>query len=159
MTNHPSKRRVVVRDYFTAREVAWRNLMVAAINAGLEQRVFKLRQSRDAWAEDEVRTYEFALPGLPHRRAVVHARDIGHDEIMFHVMVEPDATGLTVIDCRPHKLQLRHCSGAAVGWFERRRGKWLQRAPNITAKTWLVDTLFVMRVEPLGYRDGGRVMM
>jgi len=148
-----------VRGYVTQRDVAWRNLMVATINAGIEQRVFKLRHSADVWNYREVRTYEFQLP---RRRVVVHARDIDHDEIAFHVMVEPDATGERVIASVPNRRLLSFCTAAAFGWLERKEGRWLQRARDrlfLTSKGWQLRELEQLHAEPLGYKDRGKLMM
>lgn len=167
MTNRRTKGVVkpkahAARGYVTRRDITWRYMMVAAINAGLEQGVFKLRFADDPWAINEVRTYEFALPRLPHRRAVVHARDIGHEEIALHVMVEPDAEGEELVNLGPHRVLLRNCAGAALGWLERKKGAWLQRPEGkllLVARNWLCDSVVGIPLEPIGYADRGKCMM
>jgi len=61
------------------RHRAWRNLVVAAINAGIEQRVFELDgTSPEGPRRAPELVYEFVFCGLP---AVACAADVGFDEL------------------------------------------------------------------------------
>jgi len=63
------------------RNKAWRNLMVAAINAGLQQRLFGLKPGENWWLT-RVTPFRFEIEGCS---GVAYVRDIGWDELNFHV--------------------------------------------------------------------------
>jgi hypothetical protein len=44
---------------------AWRNTMVAAINAGLEQKLFRLQEDDDRKSDDPGLVFEFSIVGIP----------------------------------------------------------------------------------------------
>jgi hypothetical protein len=82
--------------YKSNRARAWRNAMVAAVNAGLQQKIFSLdpdepgawppRETRDKWGHHGTRVYTFSIENIP---AVASVSDIGYDELSIHVALWP----------------------------------------------------------------------
>lgn len=134
---------------------AWRNLMVAGINAGLEQKVFGLAEDENSWSGDG-HTYRFLFAGLP---AVAYVRDIGFGELGLHVAVKPTARCESVI--KFDNAGLDAGDGFASGFMERRSGKWLMSSgkPCNAFRRDLLPVLAAAVVEPNGFLDHGRVMM
>jgi hypothetical protein len=70
---------------------AWRNAMVAAINAGLEQKQLCLEPGtrlRNKRGELETRIYRFSIDGIP---AIASATDVAFGEIRICVALWPTA--------------------------------------------------------------------
>lgn len=124
----------------SVRAAAWRNAMVAAINAGLERGVFTLD-----WGDGpETRaTYPLQLAGTSFTVAVQRCGHWG--ELYFDVFVDGE---------RMH----------ASGWLERSEGKWLQ-VPSVLGKTSLSMSrklqtqLAAAEVEPRGYESHGQFII
>lgn len=138
-------------DYKSTRDQAWRNLMVSAVNAALEQKLFTLRPGDNRYTGQK-QLFEFSLPnGLPVRGVV---SDAGWDEVAIHAAVNPKGQHISAMagfDC-----------GDAVGmtWVERRRGAWMQSATKpFFCRKALVKPLAAIVVQPCGYGDRGRVIM
>jgi hypothetical protein len=134
---------------------AWRNLMVAGINAGLEQGIFGLEETPSD-VGSEGRIYRFMFAGLP---ATAHARDIGYGELSIHVAVNPtDRCEKFIASSNAGFLA---GDGYASGWLERRKGKWLQTTdkPCGAFRRDLLPLLAAASIEPAGYQDHGPLMM
>lgn len=138
-------------EYKSIRQKAWRNLMVAAVNAALEQRVLTLRPGDNRYTGRSC-TIDFTLPGgLPARADI---SDAGWDEIAIHAAVNPKGQYVSLtagFDC-----------GDAVGmaWVERRRGAWLQSATtSFRCRKAMLDQLAGLDVQPQGFGDRGQVIM
>lgn len=135
---------------------AWRNLCVAAINAGLDQRIFGLEEwDGPPGLDDDSRTwseYRFDLPEIG-RTVSVSAADIGYGEVSLHV-----ALGIEVERGRWGNADAyAHCD------LERRTGGWLQTGRGQDKwqtgifrckKLWL-PRLAVLDIKPKGYADHG----
>lgn len=136
------------------RKAAWRNLMVAAINAGLDQGLFGL-DPEDNRFEDNV-TFRFSFDGLP---AIAHIRDISFGELAVHVAVNPTDRAEEWIEA--HNSGFLAGDAFASGWLEREKGRWLQVSENPVGcvRAALLDRIVATRVEPKGFADTGRVMM
>jgi hypothetical protein len=141
-------------DYKSDRRKAWRNLMVCAVNAALDQKLFTLRpgDNRFQGGQYNERMYEFQLPnGLPAKGVV---SDAGFDEVAVHAAVNPKGRYVSAeagFDC-----------GDAVGmtWVERERGAWMQTSDtSFKCRRNLVQELASLTVEPAGFGDRGRVIM
>ncbi|MBL3565497.1 hypothetical protein JMM59_10860 [Rhodovulum sulfidophilum] len=85
----------------STRKRAWRNVMVAGINAGIEQRLFSIRPADCRWpgwtVENGYHTgtsFEFSVAGIP---ALGWVGDIGHDELSIHVALWPTERGREII--------------------------------------------------------------
>lgn len=138
-------------DYAGERKKAWRNLMVCAINAALEQRLFTLRAGDNRFGDGQL--FDFILPGgLPARGWV---GDAGFDELSVHAAVHPKGDWVRAANARFE-------AGEAWGqtWLERRTGFWMQSSSKLFAcRHSLIPALAGLQVAPKGYGDRGRVIM
>lgn len=143
------------------RWTGWRNLMVAAINAGLEQRLFGLSPGED-WGlrADLIENtrkrvlYRFSLDGDLSAVAVVSA--VSGDELAIHVLLNP----------RNEQVQpdmndgLNDGSACAHGWMERRLGAWLQDGgEEFSCKRSIQARLAAVKIKPHGYADQGSFIL
>jgi hypothetical protein len=141
--------------YTTARQRAWRNLMVCAVNAGLEQRLFTLRPGDNRFVDTDRSgvPFDFVLPnGLPARGWVA---DAGFQELSVHAAVHPKATAA-------NSRYAGFAAGDAFGttWLERERGAWIQFSDGgFKCRRALLETLAQMKVEPAGYGDRGAIIL
>jgi hypothetical protein len=139
---------------------AWRNLCVAAINAGLEQHVFGL-EPWDGPPKDAENVYRFTICGRP---AVTVASDIGYNEVSLHVSIGDKAERSRFGSADAYA----HCD------LERRDGAWLQtphggrgrhgsirptRPGTFRCTRVLLPTLAAVVIEPNGFKDHGRFMI
>ena len=143
--------------YASLRKRAWRNVMVAAINEALSQKLITTRAGDNHWPhagqpDDDGHEFDFSLPnGLPAR---AYLRDIGHGEVGVHVAVRP--TGRFI---RAGAAGFSAGEAFAVGWLERKEGAWLQEsAPLFSCRNALKGDLASLTVHPCGYQDHGRFM-
>lgn len=142
-------------DYRTVRQKAWRNLMVCAVNAALEQKLFTLRPGDNRFPDNMRRgeLFEFVLPnGLSARGSIA---DAGFDELSVHAAVNPKGDAVRAYGAG-------FDAGDAFGttWVERRRGVWLQSCDDsFNCRKSLLGELADLQVEPLGYGDRGHIIM
>lgn len=145
--------------YTSERSKAWRNLMVAAVNEALRQKLFSLRPDDNRWQGSETsrQTYveaifTFDLPnGMPVKACVT---DAGFGEIKIDATARPDNQRTRAVD--------QHFAGALSGyvWVERRRGAWLQSCDtSFHGKRALTPLVAELDVQPTGYGDRGRVIL
>ena len=85
----------------TARGRAWRNTMVAAINAGLEQKLFGLQPGQDYWpkAPSDIGKhfmFDFAVGDIP---GLGYVGAIGWDELVVHAALWPTADARNHLGC------------------------------------------------------------
>ncbi|MBN8840936.1 hypothetical protein F9288_05915 [Sphingomonas sp. CL5.1] len=153
-----------VRYDRSKRRLAWRNLMVHAINAGIAQRLFTVRPGDNRWPgarkdrfdENIAATFRFEIDGMP---AVGSVHDAGYDELSVHVALWPTKDAeYWVPAVGAGKLA---GEAFAMGWLERRDGAWLQvlrdsrLRDSFRCKNSHLDRLAQLEVEPLGYADRG----
>lgn len=142
-------------QYKTTRQKAWRNLMVYAVNAAIDQRLFSLRPGDNRFPDNMRRgeLFEFALPnGLPGRGSVA---DAGFNEVTVHAAVNPNGDFVRAFNAG-------FDAGDAFGttWIERERGAWMQSSDNsFNCRNSLLNQLAALQVEPRGFGDRGRVIM
>lgn len=139
--------------YTDDRGKAWRNLIVCAVNAEIEQKHFSLRPDDDRWPGDarEGFTYDFTLPGdLPAR---AYVRNIGQGELAIHAAVKPTGRSLSSYNAGFSAGEV-----FATGWLERKNGAWLQTTSDLSCRRALLPVMANLEVEPLGYGDHGRVI-
>ncbi|MCH8863535.1 MAG: hypothetical protein IID51_13665 [Proteobacteria bacterium] len=137
------------------RVTAWRNLMIAGINAGLKQGVFGLGVDQNYW-EGDGPVYRFVFADLP---AIASVSDAGHGELLVKVAVEPTKEAERFIPC--FNAGLAAGEAFASGYLERKNGKWLQ-TPHKPCNAFRRDILPIIAEasqEPDGYDDHGRFMM
>lgn len=137
------------------KHAAWRNMMVAGINAGLEQGQFGLSPEDNRWDGNEA-VYRFAFDGLP---AIACVRDAGFGELSVHVAIRPTNRAEEAI--RAYNAGFVAGDAFASGWLERESGTWLQTStsPTGSIRQALLDRVAAVRPSPMGYADSGRVMM
>lgn len=142
-----------------ARKKAWSNLVLAAINAGLEQELFGLRPDDNRWTGKRG-IYRFAIgEGLP---AIASVADAGFGELIIDVLVNPRGEGETSVGVRAWAGFWAKVSDAyASGWLERAKGRWLQTGakPMGYFRRDIIPTLAALSVQPNGYAPSGRFMM
>jgi hypothetical protein len=146
------------------RITAWRNMMVAAINAGLDQGLFGLAEDDNRWpgfeadarGRDVTHVYHFTFGGLP---AIASVRDAGFGELAIHVAVNPAKRGEEFV--RAANGGLYAGDAFAAGWLERKKGKWLQRTkrPTNAFRRAILPVIAAVEVEPKGFQDTGPLMM
>lgn len=134
---------------------AWRNLMVAGVNAGLEQGLFGLGPDDNCWSGDRV-TFHFEFDGLPALASVSNA---GYGELAINVAINPNAYAENYI--RSFNAGLHAGDAFASGYLERKLGAWLQTSANPIGsfRRVLLDRLSDVSVLPLGFVDTGKFMM
>lgn len=139
----------------------WRNLMVSAINAGLEQRLFRLAPSDNWWPggapdshECTRHTYHFLFDSeLP---AVASVDAISGDELSISVILKPKKA-----DIQPEwYCGLSDGDSVAHGWLERRLGAWIQDGgESFRCKRVMQSRVADVALEPAGYSDQGSFFM
>ena len=117
-------------SYDVPRRRAWRNMMVAAINAGIDQRLFSMRAGDNRWPGADLQAqhrhapphpYRFEVGGIP---AVAAVDDGGYGEVRLYVAFWPTENAERGLDA--HESALRAGAAYATGWLERRDGAYLQ---------------------------------
>lgn len=104
---------------------AWRNLMVCAVNAALEQKLFSLRPGDNRFPDNmrQGELFDFVLPnGLPAKGSV---SDAGFNEVAVHAAVNPKGNAVRAYNAG-------FDAGDAFGttWVERERGAWMQSSDS-----------------------------
>ncbi|TAJ82888.1 hypothetical protein [Reyranella sp.] len=137
------------------KKAAWRNMMVGAINAGLDQGIFGLTEDDNRWTGDHG-IYRFDFEGVA---AIACVQDAGYGELAVHVAISPTNQAEDFI--RASDAGFEAGDAFASGWLERRRGTWLQTsgAPVGSVRTAMLDQILAAQVTPKGYSDSGRFMM
>jgi hypothetical protein len=130
---------------------------VAAVNAGLEQRLFGLAPDEDWWPGADPQgnggqhvKYAFLFDGAIPTIVGVHA--IGGDELSIHVMLNPSSPNINP----EHPDGLKDCDAFAHCWLERRLGAWIQDGgERFGSKHKLLQQLMQAKVDPRGFSDQG----
>ncbi|MGY4177656.1 hypothetical protein ACVIHH_002947 [Bradyrhizobium sp. USDA 4518] len=138
------------------RRRAWRNAMVAGINAGIEQGLFTPRAGENSWSAPDPRcegcTYRFTIEGIP---AIASVHDAGWDELSIHVALWPTAEGERWV----RTMYGGNFAGEvfASGWLERRDGAWLQvgDGPELSCRKRRLAQVAALNIRPKGYADRG----
>lgn len=140
---------------------AWRNLMVAAINSGLEQRLFGLSPGENWWPggaphsqECKRYTYRFLFDGeLP---VIASVDAIAGDELSISVILQPWKA-----DIEPQWYHgLSSGDATAHGWLERRLGTWIQDGgESFHCRRVMQSRIANVSIGPTGYSDQGSFFM
>lgn len=151
--------------YDSKRAIAYRNVVVAAINAGLDRRLFSLKPGDNRWptsddppqgSRRDPYVYEFEFPG--GLRALASVSDAGFDELSFHVAICPTSDGKRFV--RAWNAGFHAGDAFAVSWLERKVGVYLQTSmDSFRCRRHLIDNLASVEVEPKGFGDRGRVIL
>lgn len=143
------------------RWTGWRNLMVAAINAGLEQRLFGLSPGEDWWPGADPKNnggvrglYRFTYDGdLP---ATVAVAAISGDELSINVLLDPRNAQIAADRCGG----IEDGAAFAHGWLERRLGAWIQDGgEGFSCKRAVQARVAAVAIEPHGYADQGSFIL
>lgn len=139
----------------------WRNLMVSAVNAGLEQRMFGLSPRENWWVggaaesqECQRGVYSFVFANeIP---ALVSVDAISGDELSINVVLNPRN-----LESVPSTYDgLSDGDATAFGWVERRLGAWIQDGgEGFSCKRKLLPRLADWDVDPIGYADQGSFIL
>lgn len=149
----------------SARLRAWRNVMVAAINAGLDQRLFGVRPGDNRWpgytpdrSRHHPHIYRFMLGTIP---IIASIDDAGFDELSIHAGLWPTTDAERHIGAGFAGFTTGEVW--ASGWLERKDGAWLQTGTAgpaaFRARRARLDIVAALRIEPKGYADGGDFKM
>jgi hypothetical protein len=148
-------------SYKTPRSRAWRNLMVAATNAGIEQKLFSVRKDDNRWPgadNPNDRTdyvYRFECFGFP---AVGYVGDAGFGELAIHAAINPPPGGENNVRAG----NAGFYAGEAFGntWLERDIGAYIQTSTSaFRIRKSVLAVLADGNIEPKGYGDRGKVIM
>lgn len=134
------------------REAAWRNIMVAAINAGIDQGHFGLEPDDNRF-KDEGKIYRFELDGLP---AIAYVRGLGGGDLAVHAAINPTRHAEKTI----HLMNAGFLAGEgfSAGWMERETGRYLQtRIPFSSFRTPIEQRLAELDIAPRGYAKVGPI--
>jgi len=146
-------------EYTSLRDRAWRNMLVAAINAGIEQKLFSVRPGDNRWPVTEhERTHVFHFTfgnGIP---AIASLFDAGWDEISIHVALWPTTRGIEFV--RSWNAGFIAGEAFATSWLERKNGAWLQsNTKSLRCRQSLLRTVAEVDVKPKCFGDRGKVIM
>jgi hypothetical protein len=134
------------------RQAAWRNIMVAAINAGIDQGHFGLEPDDNRFQDGEL-VYRFSLDGLP---GIAYVSDIGYGELAIHSAVNPTRNAEQTIKLANAGFWAG--DGFSMGWMEREEGKYLQtRMPFASFRRPIERRLAELDLEPRGYAKNGPI--
>ncbi len=142
---------------------AWRNMLVAGINAGIDQRLFTIRAGDNRWPGKEPDRYgrrdpyvfAFDIEGIP---AIASVHDAGYDELSVHVALWPAPEGTRWVGAAYAGFLAG--DAYASGWLERRDGAWLQVSSqglkdSFSCRRARLATVASLEVRPVGYADRG----
>ena len=147
-------------SYKSPRARAWRNLMVATVNAAIEQRILTIRPGDNRWPRDRdgggTKVFGFSVNGIP---GVGSVADIGYDELTIHGALWPTSRGEHII--RAYRAGFEAGEAVAYGHFERRDGAWLQYngVPDLACRKSRLAIVAGLTVAPLCYADRGDFKM
>jgi hypothetical protein len=134
------------------RQAAWRNIMVAAINAGIDQGHFGLEPDDNRFNDGE-HVYRFELDGLP---GIAYVSDIGYGELAIHAAVNPTRNAEKTI--KYANAGFWAGDGFSMGWMEREEGKYLQtRMPFASFRRPIEKRIAELHIEPRGYAKDGPI--
>lgn len=144
--------------YKTPRAKAWRNLMVAAINTGIEQKLFSVRKDDNRWpdaAQGKGCSYRFEIDG---KAGLAYVDDIGFGELKIHAAVDLIYGGELCMCLSAAGFHAGDAFGMAC--IDRDQGAYLQTAPAFfRAREPLVRFLARCDVRTKGYGDKGKIAM
>ncbi|MBU6464271.1 MAG: hypothetical protein KGL35_09230 [Bradyrhizobium sp.] len=156
VTTRPSSVRQI--GYSSARAQGWRNLMIAAVNAGLAQKHFSLKPGDNRWptTQNQGHVYEFIFDN--EIEAIGYVNDAGWDELTIHVALWPARDGRKFV--RTVNAGFYAGEAYATGWLERRSGAWLQSSPDsLRCRKKLLSRIAGATVAPSGFGDRGKVIL
>lgn len=144
-------------EFRTTRSKVWRNMMVAAINVGLEKKLFGYSPDDNWWTPQDSRgaEFEFLFDGRHPARALISDAHFG--ELTISVLLYPTPG----IQMYPSGSGFKDGAAFASGWLERTLGVWLQAGgkPILECRQHLLEPVGSAGIVPNGFRDRGKLMM
>lgn len=140
---------------------AWRTLIVAAINAGLEQRLFGLSPEENWWPGSNPKSNKcergvYSFKVTEEMTAIASVKANSFDELYIIVILNP----------RKEDVEPEYYCGFADGdavaycWLERRLGAWIQDGgEGFRCRRFMHSRLADLAIEPNGYSDQGSFLM
>jgi hypothetical protein len=151
--------------YAATRNRAWRNMMVAAINAALDQKLISLKPGDNRWPGANLKdpakhktgcVFRFTFPGGV--AALGYLGDAGWDEISVHAALWPTERGEHWVEAS--NAGFLAGEAYAAGWLERQRGAYLQSSPDMfNCRNSRISTVAETTIAPKGFGDRGGVIM
>jgi len=143
--------------YLTLRDRAWRNMLVAGVNAAIEQRLLSVLPADNRWAgapQKEPFVFEFIfdtdVPGI------CSLFDIGHEEVSIHVALWPAERGVYFLPA--WNAGFNAGDAFAAGYLERKTGSWLQsHTESLRCRRRHLKRIANAKYDPMGYGDRGRL--
>ncbi|MCA0450894.1 MAG: hypothetical protein LCH62_14170 [Proteobacteria bacterium] len=161
-TYSPAAKRI---EFSTStRKRAWRNMMVAGINEGIERRLFTVRRGDNRWPKPQssshssrgIFVYEFSISSIPALASVSAAGDA---QLSIHVALWPTLGDTSWI--RTGGAGFFAGEAFATGYLERDEGAWLQvpsnagGTPVFACRRKLLKYVSEIKIRPRGYADRG----
>lgn len=159
--SHTSFKTFPLRTRFGIRWIGWRNIIISAINAGLEQQLFGLSPTDNWWpgaSPDPNKSYRytfwFQFNDTISAIASIDANT--GDEISISVILNPKRS-----DINPQFFDgFSDGDAFAYGWLERRLGAWIQDGgEGFSCRRSLLPKIATTTIEPKGYADQGPFIM
>lgn len=158
------------RGYETLGWKAWRNVMVATVNAALEQKLVTLLPDDNRWpgyvhqplnGRNEGVVFDFHVKGIT---AIGYVNDAGFGELSVHGALWPTADAEFWIRAAGLSRPGFHAGKVVVqGWLERKDGAWLQRSseirPSISCRAPHLRHVAGLNIPTLGFGDRGDFKM
>lgn len=155
-------------EYGTKRALAWRNMMVLAVNEGLDRGLLTMAPDGNFWSATaaevarlhrsaRAHVHEFVVDG--HIPAMAAFHDGGFGELRTHVALWPTKRAREFLGSNAPAF----LSGQAEadGWLERRDGAYLQvpSKPSLSCRQNVLDRIAALKVEPRCFADRGSFRM
>ena len=131
---------------------AWRNVIVASVNAGIKSG----RMSLDTEGDVDPSPLVFQLSDGMNIATVFYCNQCPWSEISVTAWVNPINGNLPEagVAYGMPRSDLADCT--AQGWIERRNGKWIQDGVLFRCRRSLIKPLSEVHIEPDGFLDHGR---
>jgi hypothetical protein len=146
-----------------ARLRAWRNMLVAGINAAIDRRLFTILPGDNRWpncdpdryGKRDPHVFAFEIAQIP---ALCSVHDAGYDELSIHVALWPTTDSARWLPAAWAGFQAG--DAYASGWLERRDGAWLQVSTQplrdqFSCRRARLPQVAALDVQPEGYADRG----
>ncbi len=148
----PARRSTTLQYMGLQAEAAWTNIMVAAINAGLDLGHFGLEPGDNRFT-GESHIYRFEIDGLP---AIAYVAAIRNGGLMVHAAVNPTRHAEKNISAWGGGFIVGE--GVSMGWLERAEEKYLDTTqPFASFRQPIEKRLADLEIEPNGFATEGRI--
>ncbi|WP_410210670.1 hypothetical protein [Aquirhabdus sp.] len=145
-----------LRKFRGVRWKAWRNLMVSAINAGLEQRLFGLSPEENWWPRGESAHYQYQFLFDSNIPAIASVMASSGGALTFHVLLAPRNNEVNASEC----YGTTYGMAFAHGWLERTVGAWIMDGgEGFSCKRVIQARVAQAVIEPAGFSDQGSFIL